>query len=76
MRRLDEEMMSAVLAADLVKSTVSGDLAGKEETCGVERSSSGGLAEEPFISTRGSTLGLFIGGERVGGERCDVLAHG
>ena len=31
-----------------VNSTIGGDLAGKvEETCGVERSFSGGLAEEP-----------------------------
>ena len=45
----DREVTNAVLAAYFVNSIISGDLAWQvEETCGVERSSSGGLAEEPF----------------------------
>ena len=39
--------MQTALAADPVKTAITGDLAGKvKEMCGVERSSSGGLAEE------------------------------
>ena len=62
MWQVEMEVMKAVLAAETVKHSVSGavltaeplnhavsgDVAGKaEETC-VERSSGGGLAEEPF----------------------------
>ena len=48
-RRVEEEVMNAALAADSLNFTISSDLVGKvEETCGVGRSSSGGLAEEPF----------------------------
>ena len=46
--QVEKEVMRAVLAADPVNFSVSSDLAGKvEETCGEERSSSGGVAEEP-----------------------------
>ena len=52
---------------------VSGNLAGKvEETCGVERSSSGGLAEEPFQHVGQSWSWFQVENEPE--ERCDGLA--
>ena len=49
MRRVEKVVTKAVLMADLLDSTSSGVLAGEvEETCDVERSSSGVWAEEPF----------------------------
>ena len=47
--QVGKEVMKAVLAADPVNFTVSGEVAGKvEATGGVERSSSDGLAEDHF----------------------------
>ena len=64
-----EKVTKALLAGDLVNLTISGDLAGTvEEMCGVARGS---------ISTCGSLLGLFAGGERAGGgERWNGVALG
>ena len=45
----EEEVINALLAADIVNITESVDFAGEvEETTGVARSSSAGVAEEPF----------------------------
>ena len=48
-RQLYNDVMNAVLTADFVHSTFDGEMGGTvEETCGVERSSSGVLAGELF----------------------------
>ena len=71
--QVEKVVMSAVLAADPVNSATSCDLAETvEETCDVEKSSIGGLAEEPFQHVGPSWDCSQVENELE--ERCDGLA--
>ena len=72
-RRVEKEVMNAVLMASPIESIASGVVAGVEDMENVGRGPSGVVAEEPFQHVNQSWDCSQVEKEQ---ERCDGLAHG
>ena len=75
-RRVENEVMNAILTAGPIESTTGDDVGDAvQERRNAERSSGGSVAEESFQRVGQSWNDSQVE-KRVGGERCNGLAHG